>query len=57
MAPNSIKKKLQYMCFPANIMKFLRTSLFYRTRLVAILALCTLSFCAIFGQADEDKIV
>ena len=30
-----IKKRLQHRCFPANIAKFLRTSFFYGTPLVA----------------------
>ena len=34
-AGNFIKKRLQYMCFPVNIAKFVRTA-FYRTPPVAV---------------------
>ena len=33
-ACKSIKRRLQYRCFPVNNAKFLRTDFFYRTPLV-----------------------
>ena len=43
LAWNIIKKRLQHRCFPLNIAKFLRTTFFYKTPLMAASLICSKS--------------